>query len=82
MTASGLTVGKKPSEDQTLDAESEAALSRLKAKDVDIDRGIDDISSAIDRLGNIAGTIKEEVQCPAGLSTMYLRIIKCSSFSF
>jgi len=33
----------------------------LQAKDIDIDKGIEDISRTIDRLGNIAHDIRDEV---------------------
>jgi len=62
LTASGLTFSNgKKTDDQTLDAASEATLAKLHAKDADIDRGIDDISGVIDRLGNIATDIRDKV---------------------
>ena len=66
LTASGLSSGGmtnrgKTAEDQRLDAESAAGLSKLKETDTEIDAGIDAISRTIDNLNNIAGQMKDEV---------------------
>ena len=47
--------------DQELDRESKAGLRNLQDNDKEIDAGIDAISSAVDRLGNLASNIKQEV---------------------
>lgn len=66
MTASGLTSTAMASRngrsaDQDLDTESADGLARLKAKDAEIDKGLDAIGNQLDTLGNIARTIKDEV---------------------
>lgn len=64
LTASGLTVtgGTRVVEDQELDEASAAGLARLKAKDADIDRGLDEISTAVDRIGAMAREIHSEAK--------------------
>jgi hypothetical protein len=66
LTASGLSSAsianrKGKSDDQELDPESTAGLARVKATDVEINDGLDDISRALDNIGNLAGAIKDEV---------------------
>jgi hypothetical protein len=62
MNASGLTsagmMGKR--NEEPMDDDSAAGLARLNAKDVEIDKGIDAISSTIDNLTSIAGAMKDE----------------------
>lgn len=67
LTASGLSSGGmtnrgKTADDQKLDAESAAGLSKIKDTDAEIDAGIDAISRTIDNLNNIAGSMKDEVR--------------------
>lgn len=65
-TASGLTSsamnrgGKK--DDQDLDPESAAGLAKIKAQDSEINDGLDNISRALDKIGNIAGSINDETK--------------------
>ena len=60
--------GGKSAPDEPLDDASRAGLSKLQAKDRAIDADLNDISMSIDRLANIATTIKDEVRsisdCP------------------
>lgn len=64
LNTSGLTsagmMGGRPKEDP-LDAESAAGLAKLKETDAEIDAGIESISRTIDNLGNLAGSMKDEV---------------------
>ena len=47
--------------DQELDAESAQGLKDIQREDAEIDAGVDEISSAIDRMGALASQMKEEV---------------------
>jgi hypothetical protein len=59
LTSASMTRNKSP--DQQLDAESQAGMDRYKAKDADIDAGLDVVANQIDNLTNIASTMKSEV---------------------
>lgn len=65
MTASGLTstsmAGKNGRVGQDLDPNSAEGLAKLKAKDAEIDKGLNVVGNQLDTLGNIARTINEEV---------------------
>eukprot|EP01032_Pedospumella_encystans_P013203 gene13203-15214_t len=66
MSASGLSsagmMGKNRNDpDQALDEDSAAGMQRLKARDAEIDAGIDSISRGIDNLVNISSAMKDEV---------------------
>jgi len=60
LTSAGMMGGKKNQQDQELDAESAAGLKQIQDDDADIDNDINDVSNAIDRLGNLASNMKEE----------------------
>lgn len=70
ITASGLTSGgmmrRRPGQEQDLDAESADGLARLQATDAEIDEGISDISSTLDKIARIAGDMREEVTSQTG----------------
>lgn len=59
ITSSSMKGRKAP--DQELDAESEAALARVNARDNEINAGLDVIGDGLDRLGRIAVDMREEV---------------------
>jgi hypothetical protein len=48
--------------DEELDEDSAAGLAQLKANDAEIDQGMDRISSALDRIGNIASAMGQETR--------------------
>lgn len=57
LSSAGMISGRKQ---EQLDDESAAGLARVKETDKEIDQGIEEISASIDRLGNIAGQMKDE----------------------
>ena len=48
-------------DDQALDEDSAAGLSKIQSQDKEIDADLDDISAAVSRLQTIAGAMNEEV---------------------
>ena len=75
LNSSGLSsagmMGNRGGADQQLDTESAAGLAKLKEADAEIDAGIEAISRTIDNLGNIAGSMKDEVSL-LNISTFFL----------
>ena len=66
MAESGLTNSRMASHtgkaEEQLDEDSAAGLAGLKATDAEIDQGLDRISNAIDRIGNIAAAMGQEAR--------------------
>ena len=59
---SGLTnTNNNRTADSPLDDDSRIGLNRVKDRDAEIDKGINEIANSIDRLNAIANTIKDEV---------------------
>ena len=64
MAQSGLVSSRmaNPNKEEDLDAESAEGLAQLKANDKEIDQGLDQISSALDRLANISTAMNVETK--------------------
>jgi hypothetical protein len=64
MAQSGLSnarmAGGSKAKDEELDEDSAAGLAQLRANDAEIDEGMDKVSSALDRIANIASSIGSE----------------------
>lgn len=57
---SGGMMGRNKGAHQELDEESAAGLRQVEKDDAEIDQGVDEISSAIDRLNTVAVNMKDE----------------------